>query len=172
MIERFKVCAKCKSVKEVYNFSKDKSSKDGLQSICKKCVKKYKHSYYRKNKDAISKKKKDFYAKHKHTPVESKKRYIVNIKNKRDMLIGLAGDKCCKCGFSDKICLEFHHVNPKTKKFGLHGYNLINPNNDILGEFEKCILLCSNCHKIEHHMISEVNSMGIGLMEKKSNKMS
>ncbi len=45
-----KKCYKCKKIKELFEFAKDKSRKDGLQLSCKKC-----HSEYReKNKEKIA----------------------------------------------------------------------------------------------------------------------
>lgn len=50
-----KVCSKCKQVKIITEFSKDKRSKDGLYGICKTCNK----EYYKNNIEKI----KEFYKK-------------------------------------------------------------------------------------------------------------
>jgi hypothetical protein len=42
-----KVCYKCKVVKELSEFHKDKREKYGLQSKCKSCVKKYNKEYHK-----------------------------------------------------------------------------------------------------------------------------
>jgi len=39
-----KVCSKCKEVKSILDFYKDKKNKDGLYSQCKDCAKKYSQS--------------------------------------------------------------------------------------------------------------------------------
>ena len=68
-------------------------------------------------------------------------------------LIELNGNKGCECcGYIKNIgALEFHHVIPSTKKFPLDARNLSNRGwNSILEEFNKCIILCANCHR-EHH---------------------
>lgn len=60
--------------------------------------------------------------------------------------------KCSKCGYDQNIsALDFHHIDPNTKKFTLDGKNLTSKNiEDIFIEAEKCIVLCANCHR-EHH---------------------
>jgi ribosomal protein S14 len=71
-------------------------------------------------------------------------------KYRKMMLIEKAGGECKKCGYSKNIAaLDFHHT--KDKKFRLDSRHLSNSSWDrILREFEKCILLCANCHR-EHH---------------------
>lgn len=46
MIQEVKVCSKCKIEKPLSEFSKSISTKDGLQSICKRCVNEYNNKYY------------------------------------------------------------------------------------------------------------------------------
>jgi len=61
------------------------------------------------------------------------------------ILVEEAGGKCMLCGYSrcDRA-LEFHHLNPKAKKFQLtsHTRSLAK----LRAEASKCVLLCSNCH--------------------------
>ncbi len=49
-----KKCQKCKTVKSVVDFSKNKSKKDGLTDWCKVCSKEYSEEYRRKNKDKLA----------------------------------------------------------------------------------------------------------------------
>lgn len=49
-----KKCAKCKVRKKFTEFSKDKSSKDGLQTKCKTCCNEYHKKYREVNKDYCS----------------------------------------------------------------------------------------------------------------------
>ena len=81
-----------------------------------------------------------------------KKRWILNIK------IGLIhdkGDKCKNCGTGfngiNSCIFDLHHRNPAEKDFNLN-LNFINQYRKelILKEAEKCDLLCSNCHRLEH----------------------
>jgi len=59
--------------------------------------------------------------------------------------------KCERCTETDPVCLDFHHVDGRTKEFSLgtainHGYSV----KKIQEEATKCILLCANCHRKEH----------------------
>jgi len=67
-------------------------------------------------------------------------------------LINLRGGECEKCGYNKNIsAFDFHHMDPKNKDFKLDIRNLGNHSmSKILKEFDKCILLCSNCHREEH----------------------
>ena len=67
-------------------------------------------------------------------------------------LISLKGGKCELCGYNKNIgALEFHHLDPSIKMFNLDERHLSNRTIDkILQEVEKCILVCSNCHKEIH----------------------
>lgn len=44
-----KTCSKCKEIKDYSDFDKFKSSKDGLKSYCRSCVKIYNRDFYRKS---------------------------------------------------------------------------------------------------------------------------
>jgi hypothetical protein len=62
--------------------------------------------------------------------------------------IKLLGSKCNRCGYDKHIgALEFHHLRDKDFNIG----NFTNSAwNKIKKEIEKCELICSNCHRIEH----------------------
>lgn len=64
------------------------------------------------------------------------------------MAVEYKGGKCCKCGYNKCIhALEFHHLERSKKKFGLSGKGLTRSWKKIKKELDKCILVCSNCHK-------------------------
>lgn len=57
---------------------------------------------------------------------------------------------CLHCGFNESpAALEFHHLDPTDKEFGpsngLH-YKLT----DLFNELRKCVVLCSNHHRMLH----------------------
>ena len=60
------------------------------------------------------------------------------------------GGKCQKCGWhGNQAAIQFHHKNPDEKDFIIG--NVANKSWDsIKKEMRKCILLCANCHMIEH----------------------
>lgn len=57
---------------------------------------------------------------------------------------------CQKCGETKWYLLDYHHKDPEDKDFNIakgHRKNM-----DLLvSEIEKCITLCSNCHREFHH---------------------
>ncbi len=62
------------------------------------------------------------------------------------ILVEEAGGRCRLCGYDrHAAALEFHHLDPKAKEFGLaqRGAHKIDK---LRAEVRKCILLCSNCH--------------------------
>lgn len=68
-------------------------------------------------------------------------------------IIKLKGGKCEKCGYDKNIAaLELHHLIPNDKSFQLDARHLSNTTTEkILEETQKCILVCSNCHKELHY---------------------
>ena len=59
--------------------------------------------------------------------------------------------KCINCGEKTAVCLDFHHLdsNDKDKSLSLSikwGWG----KDRILKEINKCIVLCSNCHRKLH----------------------
>lgn len=80
----------------------------------------------------------------------------VTIKRKaiKKALVLYKGGKCEKCGYNKCLsALEFHHLNPKEKDFGLSD-NLTKDFNLLKREVDKCILVCSNCHKEIHEELN------------------
>lgn len=75
------------------------------------------------------------------------------LKRKQD-LIKIGGGKCHICGYDKcEAALEFHHCNPSEKLYALSNGNCRSFLADLL-EVQKCVLLCSNCHReIEHNSI-------------------
>lgn len=58
------------------------------------------------------------------------------------------GGKCQICKYFKCIdALEFHHINPKNKSFGLGDKGYTRAWNKVQQELDKCVLLCANCHR-------------------------
>lgn len=85
-------------------------------------------------------------------------------------LIVLKGGKCEKCGYDKNIAaLEFHHLDPSIKSFQLDSRHLSNTTKEkILEELEKCILVCSNCHRELHNSQFDKNNVNNLLIEMQS----
>lgn len=85
-------------------------------------------------------------------PNEYAKQQERAIKRKLE-LIEYKGGECEKCHYKHNLSvLEFHHINPNEKEFQLDSRHLSNTNVERLkNEVDKCILLCSNCHREIHH---------------------
>lgn len=57
------------------------------------------------------------------------------------------GGKCQSCGYSKSfMALEFHHINPDEKSFGISRFYTYGIDR-LRAEAKKCILLCANCHR-------------------------
>lgn len=71
---------------------------------------------------------------------------------KKKALIRHMGNECAMCGQKNlPLCVwQWHHVDPKEKVKAL-SQMLIGKLEDLYEECKKCVLLCSNCHKIYHY---------------------
>ena len=94
-----------------------------------------------------------YWQEHKNLPEfkELRKKVMLRRKIKRQkILANLKINGCAICGYNKNPgALDFHHVNPKDKKFQLIGTTLHYKN--FAEEVNKCILLCSNCHREIHY---------------------
>lgn len=62
------------------------------------------------------------------------------------------GGKCTKCGYMKCfMALDFHHLNPDDKDFSISA-NYNRKWESLVEELNKCVLLCSNCHREIHNM--------------------
>lgn len=60
---------------------------------------------------------------------------------------------CSRCGFIGQPSqFDCHHLDPKEKDFKISKkwQSAINSRDRFLKELSKCILLCANCHRLEH----------------------
>ena len=73
--------------------------------------------------------------------------------NKEKYLIKRNGMTCdlCKESFPREL-LEFHHLVEEEKNFNMHvsKFRGIKIRQEVLDEADKCAILCSNCHRLEH----------------------
>lgn len=94
----------------------------------------YAREHYQRNK-----------ALYKQRAVESKKRFLDWMKNLK------IGRSCERCGESHPATLDFHHRDATQKTFTISsGGRYRGSRKQVLAEIEKCIILCSNCHRKLH----------------------
>jgi hypothetical protein len=72
---------------------------------------------------------------------------------RKKQLIEIAGGECCDCGYKKNIsALEFHHLNPDKKSFGIDLRKCSCSKWDrLVEEVKKCVLICANCHRERHN---------------------
>lgn len=111
-------------------------------------------TYFQKNKESYRLRSLKSYHKDIH-----KSRRVTNLRRKEHKMaaIKLLGDRCHRCHVKyDTISVyDFHHVNG-TKEASLHRI-LLGSWSAIEKELTKCILLCSNCHRIVHNEEKTIN---------------
>ncbi len=126
-----KNCSDCKQEKELIEFSIDKSRNRYL-SVCKKCTA-IRTEAYRQT--------------HKHKWREDNKKHSLKRKNAIDEWKSRG---CLKCGDKRPYVIDAHHLDPYKKDFSI-GTSMRGINITKL-ELEKCIPLCSNCHRELHYL--------------------
>lgn len=73
--------------------------------------------------------------------------------NKEKYLMKRNGMTCdvCKESFPREL-LDFHHLVEEEKNFSMHvaKFRTMKIKQEVLDEADKCVILCSNCHRLEH----------------------
>ena len=73
-------------------------------------------------------------------------------KNRKGQLVDVCGGSCNICGYHKSIAaLEFHHIDPSTKKYTISAKGTCHNIEADLQEVSKCILVCANCHREIHN---------------------
>lgn len=73
----------------------------------------------------------------------AKRRRAVKLK-----AVALLGGACILCGYNKHPgVLDFHHVDPSAKSFGVSAKGLSRSWASIELELAKCVLVCANCHR-------------------------
>ncbi len=75
----------------------------------------------------------------------------------RQKAVAYKEGKCAICGYHKCInALEFHHLDPNEKDFGISAKGYTRKWEKIVQELDKCILLCANCHREVHENITQL----------------
>lgn len=73
--------------------------------------------------------------------------------NRKKKMIHLKGGKCVDCGIKydehNYVIFDFHHKDPSLKEKDWGELRKTSEKN-IIKELDKCVLLCSNCHRMRH----------------------
>lgn len=65
--------------------------------------------------------------------------------------VAALGGACRGCGFGSPVdALEFHHLDPSAKEFGISVDGVPRSWARVEAELTKCVLLCANCHRETH----------------------
>lgn len=122
-----KICTKCGIEKPITEFHWRNKAQGTLRSECKECHINYMQAQYQRKKNAVE-----------------------QIKQKLS---------CAKCGYNEySVALDFHHLNKEEKEETIsrmvsNKYKI----DKTLEEIDKCIRLCSNCHRVFHYLEKEQN---------------
>lgn len=133
--------------KDLQDFCKDSSKKDGLSCQCRPCKQIQRTKWRKKNMDHVNQYVREFQSKgiKRPRPPSKWKTGKLFIKESKEQ----AG-RCEKCGYSKYIeILQYHHKDPLTKVFEI-AHSGARPVEDIRLEIAKCLLLCPTCHAEEH----------------------
>jgi len=130
-LEEHKICTHCGIKKPLSLFAFDNRKKDKRACICKNCqaLRSYKH-----RKEV----RKEFY-------------------DELERRLKLKGKKleCEHCGNICRRSLQFHHINPDEKEADLARYlEVMKRWEEAFKEIDKCMILCGNCHQLEHQKLT------------------
>jgi len=139
-----KKCTKCDMNLSIFAFGKRTASKDGRKFVCRSCEKKVRRHNYIKYKERISKENKRGHKKRKQTFYNNIREYLNLSKEERF--------ECEVCDYQNILHAPFdwHHVVPKNKLYEISAM-VRHTKTKLFKELDKCVLLCSNCHRLLHY---------------------
>jgi hypothetical protein len=135
-----KICSVCCEPKDEAEFYFKNRARGRLHAQCKICYAnkrlKFMKEHYLKYGD-------DYRAR-----ARARKTAIKRLR--QEQIVAYLKDKSCEsCGFNDIRTLDFDHIDPATKRFGIaRALNNCYSWEEILAEIKKCRILCANCHRI------------------------
>lgn len=130
-----KKCTICKTEKDLSEFNKHPSKKDGLQSHCRICNRERSKAYYKRNPKT-------------HRENVKRRNKQVALEYAEKIFDYLVNHPCVDCGEDDPVVLEFDHLDRETKNFAIgNGVRLGLAWARIEKEITQCQVLCANCHR-------------------------
>jgi hypothetical protein len=110
--------------------------------------KRRKQREYRKaNIEKVRQQARDFYKRNSKKIIAQTSARSAAERDFRDSL--LSQFPCVTCGNPDPTVIEWHHVDPSNKSFGIRKF-MLKPHEEWWDEVLKCIPVCANCHKKIH----------------------
>lgn len=166
-----KRCPRCDEVKPEEEWARSANRYDGLASLCKACAyaaskasadtnppsparreerNAYSRQWRRDNLERITDRRKERYQ----TDPVYRERVLEGTRSRarrnRAYLAQIkAATGCVLCAEDDPDCLDFHHVDPKEKKFSF-AVAVLRSRELLVAEAAKCVILCANCHRKFH----------------------
>jgi hypothetical protein len=145
MAEGTKACTKCGEVKPLSAFSPRPQRKCGVQAQCKACSNAYHRAYYQANRALV----KERTAEYRYNRRRQYQAYSEAFRKRNRIFIDTFHTPCVACGESRRPTLDFHHVDPATKRWEMTKLPSLSKEN-IAAELKKVVSLCSNCHRLLH----------------------
>lgn len=118
------ICSKC---------GQDFDKYSNKAYICRDCKRKYDNDYHAKRSEKSKTRKLE---------LQRQRR----IENSKKLYALLSESRCENCGESDPVVLEFDHILQDGKRKAIAEMMSCSWKT-ILGEIQKCRILCSNCHR-------------------------
>lgn len=129
-----KTCPRCKEALPLDCFGKNKARADGLQSHCKSCRRSINNEHYKNSENRR----------------KAVRRNAAKFRQRNIQFLNeFKSSGCAKCGESEICTLDFHHLG-QDKDFDLSKKKDRFSIERLKKEIEKCIVVCSNCHRKIH----------------------
>ena len=66
----------------------------------------------------------------------------------KEFAVAYKGGRCQVCRYNKSIwALDLHHIDPRTKAFGIAEKGYSRSWEAVKKEADKCVLVCANCHR-------------------------
>jgi len=129
-----KHCTKCDTTKPVEDFHWKNKAKEIRNRVCKVCSTEYARSYYHAGEKVN----------------QIARSYTNNKKIRQEFRDWKAQQECKVCGEDAAECLDLHHLDPNQKDFTIGNNIITHGRKKLWEEVDKCVVLCSNCHRKVH----------------------
>ncbi len=131
-----KKCCTCQEQKPESEFNKNKGRIDGLNSICRLCSNIRSKQYYAENRT--------------HHKTVTFARNQVMLRKCKLIALSFRQQGCKICYEDDPCCIDAHHKDASIKDSNIAELVRRRAYKKLISELEKCIPLCSNCHRKLH----------------------